>query len=644
MTDFGRRSAMQSVVEPNNGRSNIPLPSTIKKPTPHGRMSMAGPALRGPMPQVPGTNPRLSMMRSQNLNPLLQSASKPGFGRTPMHNNTRRGSMWAGGAQIGPLPGGQGSAKDTRPLRDKQFQARMRQDIVTWLLSNGYDVPPQILQNVSNKDFRSVFERLVTLLDSSWPFELDRRLEEQFLQPLRALRYPYVGQIDLKWIVTPATPHSWPHLLGVLHWLAETGRMRMHYVDSDDVTLQNSSVVPEQFDDINHHEALAMDHYIASYAVFLEGKDAFPEQERILEERYGKLVKDGQVVAELDESKEQSMQVQNELEMLTESPAPIEKLKEDFARIKRDKAKFEEILRRCEHQKEKRIKFLERETAELANAVSSLEKLQAEKQRLADVVKVQNLTPEEVIRMNTEHETLSRDVETLKHKIAETNQAVVKLEVSLTRKVSDAEEALDLYNNLLSNLGLFPPLPPPLEEIDLTLDLNSAAANPQNLLSGPDIRVVVKPTLSKVAEIKRTERALVESERIKVDDELDQLTLECENMDEEVMEISNKVNGLSDQADELREVAQQEALVSNAEASRLERDLAQARTSAMANGVGVKSRMQALQIAYREQVDKVNRLKDETMRAIIKNSSDIFMFKEEVSKQLKHLRDVAEAN
>lgn len=32
------------------------------------------------------------------------------------------------------------------------------------------------------------------------------------------------------------------------------------------------------------------------------------------------------------------------------------------------------------------------------------------------------------------------------------------------------------------------------------------------------------------------------------------------------------------------------------------------------------------------------------MRAIIKNSSDIVMFKEEVSKHLKHLRDFAEAN
>lgn len=156
--------------------------------------------------------------------------------------------------------------------------------------------------------------------------------------------------------------------------------------------------------------------------------------------------------------------------------------------------------------------------------------------------------------MNTEHEALSRDVETLKQKIAETNQLVVKLEVSLTRKVSDAEEALDMYNNLLSNLGLFPPLPPPLEGVDLTLELNSATSNPQGLLTGADIRRIIKPTLSRTAEMKRTERADVESERIKVDNELDQLTLECENMDEEVLEISNKVNGLSDQADELREV------------------------------------------------------------------------------------------
>ena len=45
------------------------------------------------------------------------------------------------------------------------------------------------------------------------------------------------------------------------------------------------------------------------------------------------------------------------------------------------------------------------------------------------------------------------------------------------------------------------------------------------------------------------------------------------------------------------QATQQEAMVSNSEAARLQKELAHARTVAMANGVGAKSRLQALQIA-----------------------------------------------
>jgi len=85
-------------------------------------------------------------------------------------------------------------------------------------------------------------------------------------------------------------------------------------------------------------------------------------------------------------------------------------------------------------------------------------------------------------------------------------------------------------------------------------------------------------------------------------------------------------------------------MVSSQEAARLERDLAHARTNALANGMGVKSRLQALQFDYREQVEKVTRLRDDTVRAIIKNSHDIAVFKEEVSQQLKHVKEFAEEN
>ena len=48
--------------------------------------------------------------------------------------------------------------------------------------------------------------------------------------------------------------------------------------------------------------------------------------------------------------------------------------------------------------------------------------------------------------------------------------------------------------------------------------------------------------------------------------------------------------------------------------------------------------------SYREQIDKTERLRDETVRAIIKNSTDIVAFKEQISNQLKELKDFAESN
>jgi len=327
---------------------------------------------------------------------------------------------------------------------------------------------------------------------------------------------------------------------------------------------------------------------------------------------------------------------------LTSRQAPVAKLQKENGLLTADSEKFQKILQQYEGRKKKLIDTIAHEKAELASGATHLEQLKQEQDRLTDVVKAQNLTPEEVVRMNTDHEMLSRNLEDLKQKIAETHKVVMTLEVNVTHRAEAAEEALDTYTNLLSSLELFPPLPPPFNAVDLTLELNTATSNPQLLLSGADIRKVVKPTLSGVAESKRSERASLESERIKLDNELDQLTLECENVDEEIAELEKKVMALNEQADDLRDAAQQEALVANGEAARLERDLAHARTAALANGMGVKSRLQAVQFDYREQIAKVSRLKEETVRAIIKNSHDIAIFKEEVSRHLRELRDFAE--
>ena len=90
MSEIGRRSVLQPFSQ-ENGRTGIPMavpPSTMKKSTQNKRLSVAGPAARGVYPSTglapPSTNPRQSLYRSQNLNPLLASASK--HSRTPLQS------------------------------------------------------------------------------------------------------------------------------------------------------------------------------------------------------------------------------------------------------------------------------------------------------------------------------------------------------------------------------------------------------------------------------------------------------------------------------------------------------------------------------------------------------------------------------
>lgn len=644
--DARRKSTMPAAADLyGNVRSGIPVPATIKKPTPasssHSRMSLAGPALRAPYPAPPSTNPRQSMMRSQNVNPILQSTSKPNFGRTPLSNSTRRGSMWTGGAVLS-QPSSSQTVKDTRPLRDRQYQTKMRQDILSYLQSSGFDITMATLANIQGKDYRAIFDFLILNLDPFHPLNQNARFEDEFVPALKAVRYPFAHQIDNKWLAAPASMHSWPSLLGVLHWLVELNKMRTDYLCSGHPSLQIVSDIPDEFDDPLDHKALAFNYYEEAYTVWLDLIDDFAEPNQNLEDRYAK--KNEQVQMELEEQSNRLDQAKSVITKLKSSSAPITKLQNENMLLKADSEKFQKILQQYEGRKKKLIDTIAYEKAELQREGARLEQLTTEQERLSEIVKAQNLTPEEVIRMNTDHETLSRTLEDLKQRISETHQIVMTLEVKVTNRVAGAEEALDLYNNLLSSLELFPPLPPPWQDVDLTLDLNPAASNPQQLLSGADIRKVIKPTLSAIAESKRSNRASIESERIKIDNELDQLTLECENVDEEIAEVEKKVGGLNEQADDLRDAAQQEALVASGEAVRLERDLAHARTAALANGMGVKSRLQTLQFNYREQMEKVSRLKEETVRAIIKNSHEIAMFKEEVSRHLGELRDFAEAD
>ncbi|KAF5391330.1 hypothetical protein D9757_002068 [Collybiopsis confluens] len=640
MNDNRRRSALQPPSDPHgNMRSGIPLPSTVKKPTPNSRMSLAGPAIRlgNPYGAPPGTNPRNSMARSQNINPLLMSTSK--LGKTPL-NNTRRGSIWAGGPGAAQVPNSSQLQKDPRPIRDRSFQNKERVDIVNFLQSAGLDIDMNQLLNIQSKNYRAIFEYLVQVLDPAHPIDSSMKFEEIFVPALKALHYPYANAMDNKWLATVGSPHSWPLLLGVLHWLVEMCRMKEHYLGGTHPTLQDPANIAEEFYNIMDHRALAFEYYEKSYHLWLDLIDDFVEPKQLLEDRFAK--KNERIQKALDLQRQQTDEAKLEYTKFTTAAAPVAALQAENQTRVRDAEKFQRMLRQLETRTQKLTKSIALEKADLANKEELLERMKVEQEELDKIVKEQNLSPEEANKMTSDYEMLSRNIEDLKQRIADTERAAMSLEVSLANRVSATEDVLHTYALTLPSLGLSPPLPPPHSDIDLNLELNTANSDVRQLLYGPDIRKLVKPTLSHIAEFKRSQRAEVENERIRVDNEIEQLTLECDTVDDEVNQLEKKVAAVNEQAMDLHNAAQLDALASNKSAQQLEAMIASAKMAAAANGTGVKSRLNSLQLDYREQVERVNRLKDDTIRVIIKNSSEIAEFKNEVSKRLKELRDCAE--
>ncbi|EJD06000.1 uncharacterized protein FOMMEDRAFT_145334 [Fomitiporia mediterranea MF3/22] len=638
---FGNRQA---------GASGIPAPYTIKKPTPAARLrqSFAG-------PQQFLAAPRNSLYPSQSLN-VPPSASKPGpssFGRTPMRSSARGGSQWSNGRQsmVPATPLASHSQKDPRNIRDKAYQQTLRNTIFAWLQESQFQstISRQTLLSPTAKDFRAIFEHLVGLLDPTLTFgERGRKFEDEVIPILKALHYPFADSIDKKWLAAPASMHSWPSLLAMLHWLTELSKARYAYLDSADPTLQDVEQVPDNFDDENHHGALAFNYYGDAYGRFLSGEDNFSEQDQYLDQRYAR--KNESVFAELEALNTELQALSQEYQNLTEKPAPIVDVEIQNVNMKKDKKKYEEYLAHCENRKRRVLDAISKEESDIAKETATLQKLREEQERLAIVVREQNLTPEEVAHMNSEQETLSRSLEELRRKNAETSNNMRSLEVALAKRSENVEQAVDEYTDFLDRLGLFPTPPPPLPQTDLRLEINFASSNPAELVrrsmngKGADLKNDIKPVLDAIAQHLRQEHQRSENEVITVEQELDEVGVETDRIEEDIFETDRKTTTIQDEVEAIRVATQQEAMVTNGEAVRLQKELAHARTVALANGVGVKSRLQALQIAYQEQMERVDRLKEETVRMILKSSSDMAAFQEEVSGHLNNLRQFTEEN
>jgi kinetochore protein NDC80 len=175
-------------------------------------------------------------------------------------------------------------------------------------------------------------------------------------------------------------------------------------------------------------------------------------------------------------------------------------------------------------------------------------------------VAAQNLSPDEVNRMNHERETLTRNLDELRTRIAEASQFVYDQEMAVTKSMDRFEQLLQDYTALGHQIGTIMPLSeipqPGPGGVDYNLDIDLGLVDLQELQqSGRRMRQVVWPGLTTFREVFRKQVIELGDSAIALEDKHDQLGQKVEGLREKAKNLEIKLNLIHEQAEEAKRVS-----------------------------------------------------------------------------------------
>ncbi|XP_065670523.1 kinetochore protein NDC80 homolog isoform X2 [Hydra vulgaris] len=286
--------------------------------------------------------------------------------------------------------------KDQRPLSNRNYQKQMIDEILELLNNTGYphSISTKNLSSPTTKDFSKVFEHLYGLINAN--FVMDKKLEEEVPRILKSLGYPF--PIAKSSLFSIGSLHSWPPLLGVLHWMVEL----IKTIDKVNV----EEILYPGFDDEADQQKIFLQYASDTYRDFLVGKEDFSKEEQALLTASltmaGCSIEDYESLSnDVDELKKELAKLESEPDVLQdavrekmlieegiqEDEMTIEKLDQELVVLKHQSEQLEEQMQ-AESLKYRQKKGNPANQAELktksSEVCNELQKLNNEKDRLEE--------------------------------------------------------------------------------------------------------------------------------------------------------------------------------------------------------------------------------------------------------------------
>jgi len=371
---FKRRRETLGVLDAqhqNERGSQIPQPASVLKKSTHNNLAGARASMMTSMRSSIATFGLGGVKRSSSGGNLADGMEAMGIGAG--RDSVRFRQSYAPGSQPAALPRrsssyshgkrqssigvngpvfglGMGSSmaplKDPRPVRDKNFQAQIAQQVLEYLASSGFEMEmkhpltQKTLKSPTQKDFQYIFQFLYRRLDPGYKFV--KGIEHEVISCMKSLRYPFAENLSKSQLIAVGG-QNWGQYLAMLHWLVElakvTEKILLGEIRADEDSAESSDVI-------------SFPYLAKAYRLFLQGNDEFSELEIELEDAYD--VANEQVLENIEAFEKRNQELLKLLDELDVLHPPLETATEEQKVLQSDKEKF---LQYIEHLKRKKQKM-----------------------------------------------------------------------------------------------------------------------------------------------------------------------------------------------------------------------------------------------------------------------------------------------
>ncbi|KAL9640625.1 MAG: hypothetical protein Q9204_000638 [Flavoplaca sp. TL-2023a] len=630
--------------------ADLGRPSTVQRTSSSNMFGNAASAPRmsyAPSTITPFKQPSV-LNGSQNMQRRSSVYSRPSVGHQSFFTQA-------------PVPAG--VPRDPRPLKDRNYQARIGQELLDYLTQNNFEMEMKhslgqnTMKSPTQKDFNFIFQWLYRRIDPGYRFT--RGIDAEVPPLLKQLRYPYEKSITKSQLVAVGG-QNWSTFLGLLHWLLQLAQMMDKYEAGEyDVACAEAGVdvsgdriifrflggayrdwlQVEDDQDEEESDKMLEPHIEAMAAEFERGNQRYTEEMKVLEAENESLRK------QIEEA---------------ERDAPdIAKLENIFNILEGDIKKFEDYVSGQETRLQKYDSRCNNLKEAIIKATSDLEVAEQERTDLQASVDKQGITIQDIDRMNVERERLLKSTESTAQKLEETKRRAAEREAEANHSLEEVERAVETYNNLCYRVGLIPSTAVNAKDKDFELQLATTAPvtdfsasssqqnqpdrllsehltgySPTQLLNHPP-RTQLKPLLLTLRKEISERRSLALEADIKNHELLDSIAEAIDDKQNEVETLEHRVRGAEEEFESVREGAQTQKVASDAQIERMEKELGR-----MKRGVGetleeVERREMSVNIEYEQLTLRANALREELHTEIEKMLNDIIKFKVHVQKSLE---------